>query len=89
MSTGTLKIYALNDTPNLNQMTNYSVTIGYRAVISISVKACSKEDAEAKAIEIFRKQEEKIHKGRRDVCIEHSRFAADGILDMDETWNSI
>lgn len=65
--------------------TNYKVTIGYKAIISIDVKADDEKQAKEMAIEIMKKRRDKM--SYKDLCIEDDNFKADGILDMDETWN--
>ncbi|HJV19302.1 MAG TPA: hypothetical protein VJ499_04920 [Flavisolibacter sp.] len=69
-------------------MTNYEVTIGYRAVISINVNAENEQESKQKAIEIFEKGRGRLS-GSKGINIQDDRFDADGIVNMDETWNSI
>lgn len=69
-------------------MTNYEVTIGYRAVIIVSAKAENEEDAKEKAIETFEKARERLSDSK-GIHIQTDRYAADGIVNLDETWNSI
>jgi hypothetical protein len=69
-------------------MTNYQVTIGYKAVISISIKAVDEDDAKEQAVEIMKKQRDKMFK-RQDFELQDDSFAAHGVLDMDETWNMV
>jgi len=66
-------------------MTNYSVTIGYRAVITVSAKAENEAEAKKLAVEIFKKQRDRIK--NHNVTIEDDNFKADGCVDMDATWN--
>lgn len=65
-------------------MINYRVTIGYKAIISIDVKA--EEAAKLKAIELFKKQKDKPYK-RQDMYLQDDSFNACGIENLDETWN--
>jgi D-alanine-D-alanine ligase-like ATP-grasp enzyme len=65
--------------------TNCSITIGYKAVISVNVKADNEEDAKTIALEIFKASKEKMYR-RNDVTLEDDNFKADGCLNMDETW---
>jgi hypothetical protein len=66
-------------------MTNYQITIGYKAIITVNVKADNEEDAKKKAIEQMRKSSSKMHSN--SVQIQDDNYKADGILNMDETWN--
>lgn len=66
-------------------MTNYQITIGYKAIITINVKAENEEDAKKKAIEQMRKSSAKMYSN--SVQIQDDNYKADGILNMDETWN--
>jgi len=66
-------------------MRNYQITIGYKAVISVSVKANSEEEAKEKALEKFKKNKDKLFVNGID--LQDDNFKADGILDMDATWN--
>jgi ribosomal protein L21 len=41
---------------------NYQVTIGYKAVITVDITAGSEEEAKKKAIEIMKAQRDKMYK---------------------------
>lgn len=69
-------------------MKNYEVTIGYRAVITVSVKAENEEEEKKNAIKTFEKARGRLS-GSKGIGLQYDRFAADGIVNMDETWNSI
>ncbi len=69
-------------------MTEYQVTIGYKAVINISVKAESEDDARDMATAIMSDQRDKMFK-KRGVELQDDSFAAYGVLNMDETWNMV
>lgn len=69
-------------------MTHYQVTIGYKAVIVINVKSDSESDAKEKALEIMRVQLNKMYK-KSDIELQDDSFDANGILNMDETWNML
>lgn len=69
-------------------MINYRVTIGYKAIISIDVKAEDEEAAKLKAIELFKKQKDKPYK-RQDMYLQDDSFNACGIENVDETWNML
>lgn len=68
-------------------MTNYQITIGYKAVINVSVKAENEKDAKEIAINLFKEQKDKMF--RRGVELSDDNFKADGVLDMDATWNLV
>lgn len=67
-------------------MKNYQVTIGYRAVVCVDVKAENEKGAKETAVEIFKQQKDKIYR-KRGIELQDDNFKADGILDMDATWN--
>jgi len=67
-------------------MTNFSITIGYKAILSFNIKASSKEEAEKKALEFFDKNRE--HKNKK-ITIDNDSYQIDGILNMDNTWNLV
>jgi len=67
-------------------MTNYQITIGYKAVVSVEVKAENEKEAQQKAVAIFGKQKDKIF-NKNGVKIQEDNFKADGCLDLDRTWN--
>lgn len=69
-------------------MTNYQITIGYKAVITVDVKAESEDEAKAKAIDLFQKERWKMNQ-KQNVSIQDDSFKADGVLDMDKTWNML
>ena len=70
-------------------MTNYQVTIGYKAVINIEVKADSEESARKQAIEIFKDKERKKWYKTKNVILQDDTFGDYGVLDIDETWNNL
>ncbi len=65
-------------------MKNYEITIGYKAVISVSVKASDEKEAKEIAIKKFANKKGKINSG--GVSIQDDHYKADGIVDMDATW---
>lgn len=65
--------------------TNYNITIGYKAVTSVNVKATNEEEAKKEALEIFKFNKDKMFKS--SLILEDESFKADGCLNMDETWN--
>lgn len=64
---------------------NYQITIGYKAVITVDVKADNEEEAKEIALSKFHKQKNKIFSS--SVHIQDDNYNAYGILDMDATWN--
>lgn len=69
-------------------MNNFSVTIGYKAVITIDVKADSEDEAKEKALKIMNKQTLTLCRPS-NIGIEVEDIAVGGILNMDVTWNII
>jgi hypothetical protein len=70
-------------------MANYQVTIGYRAVITVSVSADSEESAKDKGLSKFIENERKKWFKRQDINLEDDTFGVKGVLNMDETWNTL
>jgi len=68
-------------------MTNFDITIGYKAVFSVSVKANTEEEAKQQAINEFVKNRNKMIVGK--VTLQDDNFKVHGVLDMDETWNML
>jgi putative cell wall-binding protein len=69
-------------------MTNYEITIGYKAVLVIKIKAIDEKQAKEKALEAMKKVQDKIN-SVKEVSISDDNYKVDGILDMDETWNMV
>lgn len=67
---------------------NFQVTIGYKSVVCIDVKAETEEEAKKKAIAIFGKEKDKMFV-KQNVNLQDDNYKADGILNMDETWNML
>ncbi len=67
-----------------NKKTNYQVTIGYRAVITVPVKADSEEEAKEKGLAEFAKS-----RTFGKCNLEDDNYKVQGCLNMDETWNAI
>jgi hypothetical protein len=70
-------------------MTNYQITIGYKAVICIDVKANSEEEAKEKATELFNNTVRTKPYQNPKVTMQDDTFKVDGICDMDRTWNML
>lgn len=66
-------------------MKNYNVTIGYRAVISASIKAENEDQAKELALKEIGKFRDGANKGK--LTLEDDTFSVGGVLDMDLTWN--
>jgi uncharacterized protein YbjQ (UPF0145 family) len=66
--------------------THYQITIGYRAIITIDVKADSEEEAKEQALKIMTTQRDKMFKNGV-INLQDDNYKADGVLNMDETWN--
>lgn len=64
---------------------NYQITIGYKAIVQIDVKADNEEDAKKQALEYLKSFE---HFGNKS-DIADSNYKVDGILNVDETWNMV
>lgn len=72
----------------MSKKTNYQVTIGYKAVISIDVMSESEKDAKEYAVELMKKQRDKMFR-ISGFDLQDDNFAAHGIENMDETWNML
>lgn len=66
-------------------MKNYQITIGYKAVICVNVKASDEKEAKDIAVNKFAKKKDNIF--GNGVELQCDNFKADGCLDMDATWN--
>ena len=69
------------------EKTNYRVTIGYKAVISVEVFASNENEAKQKALDDFQKQRDSMYK--KNVILEDDSYGAYGITDQDKTWNQL
>jgi hypothetical protein len=67
---------------------NFQVTIGYKSVVCIDVKAETEEEAKKKAIAIMSKEKDKMFV-KQNVNLQDDSYKADGVLNMDETWNML
>lgn len=67
--------------------TEYQITIGYKAVITVTVKAENESDAKQLALEEFKDKFQRP--GSNKINIEDDNFKVDGVLNMDETWNMV
>ena len=69
-------------------MAEYQVTIGYKAVIVMTVQADSELDAREFAIDEFTKKKDKMYAGK-GIELQDDNYKSDGVLNMDETWNML
>lgn len=67
-------------------MKKYQVTFGYRAVITVDVKAKTEEEAKEKATDIMKKRRDKMYVAGK-LEIQDDNFKPNGILDVDATWS--
>lgn len=66
---------------------NYSVTFGYKAVITVEVKANNEDEAKQLATSQFN---DKFRlPGAGNINIEDDSFQISGILNIDETWSML
>jgi hypothetical protein len=68
-------------------MNEYQVTIAYKAVFTVKVKAGDSIDAECIAQKAFEKQREKFYSPK--FHIERDYYDSYGCVNMDETYNMI
>ena len=68
--------------------THYQITVLYKALITIDVKAISEEEAKSQAIGILKTNKDKMYRNGA-INLQDDNFKADGILNMDETWNQM
>lgn len=65
--------------------TNYQVTIGYKAVLTMDVKAENEEDAKKLAIEEFKGY---LHFGNK-IVLQDDSYGPYGVVNLDKTWNQL
>lgn len=63
--------------------TEFQVTVGYKAIVTFTVKAETELDAKKIILEKVK------DKGIYDGNIEDETYDADGILNLDRTWNAL
>ena len=68
--------------------TNYQVSIGYRAVFQIDIKADNEEAAKKMAIEIMKERRELMLK-KKGFDLADDNYDAHGCVDLDQTWNML
>ncbi len=69
----------------MKKKTEYQVTIGYKAVLTTSVKADSEVDAKAIAMAEF----ENYRNFGNKIDIQDDNYKVQGVLNMTETWNML
>lgn len=69
-------------------MTNYQLTIGYKAILHINVKAESEKEAKEIALTVMNTVQDRINK-TKNVELGDDNYKVGGIIDMDETWNML
>lgn len=67
---------------------NYQITIGYKAVITVDVKAADEIKAKELAMKNFNKERERWFKVS-GVLLQDDTYKADGIVDMSNTWDNL
>ncbi len=68
-------------------MTNFKITVGYRAVINFDIKAENEADAKKIALEKLHPIRDKFN--TRFSSLQGDTYNAYGALDMDNTWNML
>lgn len=66
--------------------TNYQVTFGYKAIITVDVKAVDENQAKEEAVKILKANRDKMFRSN-NISLQDDNFKPNGILNMDETWN--
>lgn len=64
------------------------ITIGYKAVICVNIKASNPDEAKKLAVEQMAKARDKMFY-KTKLELQDDTFKADGVLNMDETWNML
>lgn len=67
---------------------NFQVTISYKSVVCIDVKAETEEEAKKKAVAIMGKEKDKMFL-KQNVNLQDDSYKADGVLNMDDTWGML
>lgn len=68
--------------------TNYHVTIFYKAILTVNVKCSSEDEAKRLAETSLKNKRDKMF-STGNINLEDDSFKANGVLNMDETWNQI
>lgn len=67
-------------------MENFEVTISYKAVITVNVKAENDEEAKEIGLQKFKDLERKKWYHRQDINLQDDTYKVSGALNMSETW---
>jgi len=70
-------------------MEQYSVTFGYKAVLSVNVRADNEKEAIEKANKEIEKMRGRIASSKLSLEDDCYRAEADGVLNLDKTWNQL
>jgi len=70
-------------------MEEYSVTFGYKAVLSVNVKADNEKEAIEKANKEIEKMRGRIASSKLSLEDDSYRSEADGVVNLDKTWNQL
>lgn len=71
----------------MSKKKNINVTFGYKAVITVSVKASDEIDAREIALKEFN---DKFRlPGANNIVIEDDSFQISGVINIDETWGML
>lgn len=71
-------------------MKNYEVTIGYKAVIQVNLKAVDEEDARDKAVIELLKEQKKWFRNKGSKCtLADDNIKAAGCINQDLSWNTL
>ena len=65
--------------------TNYDLTVGYKAVLSIKVKAGTIDEAKKIGLDEMKKMQKRISSAK--IVLQDDTFKIDGVVDMDASWN--
>ena len=68
-------------------MTNYQITIGYKAVICADVRAENEEQAKEIALKQLQNFRAGANKGKLN--LQDDTYTVAGVLDMDASWGQI
>lgn len=70
-------------------MKRFEVTITYKAVIAVDVKAENEEDARKLGLQKFKDLERKKWYRRRDINLQDDTYKVSGAVNMSETWDML
>ena len=66
----------------------FEVTIGYKSVVTVNVKAENEEQAKKMAIDLFNKDRNKWY-ATKNIQLQDDTFGAYGVTNMDKTWTQL